>query len=92
MSKDYEELLEENKRKQEEAYQLRDFILEINREMGVEVGQPNSTVLFHALSVMSKALDDLITECLEDGGPDHRSIAKYRGYLPPYCKNAYIKK
>lgn len=92
MSKDYDELLEENKRNQEEDYQLRDFILEINREMGVEVGQPNSTVLFHALKVMSKALDEVITECLENGGIDHKAVAKYRGYLPPYCKNAYIKK
>lgn len=71
---------------------LRDFVLEINREMGIEVGQPNSTILFHALKVMSKALDELVTECQNDEGPSKQAVAKARGYLPPYCENAYVKK
>ena len=69
--------------------QLRDFILEINREMGIEEGLPNSKILFYALKVSTKALDDLVTECLKEGGADKRAIAKARGYLPAYCKNTY---
>lgn len=75
-----------------EDFQLRDFILEINREMGIEEGQPNSTILFYSLKAMSKALDELVTECLKEDGPNKQAIAKARGYLPAYCENSYGKK
>ena len=75
-----------------ENLQLRDFVLEINREMGIEEGKPNHKILFYALKVMSKALDELVTESLKEGGADKRAIAKARGYLPPYCDNTYAKK
>ena len=75
-----------------ENLQLRDFVLEVNREMGIEEGQPNDKILFYALKVMSKALDELVTESLKEGGADKRAIAKARGYLPAYCENTYVKK
>jgi len=87
-----EERLEYKKKVEEEMFQLRDFVLEINREMKVEVGESNDKILFFALKVMSKSLDELVTECLKEGGPDRRAIAKARGYLPPYCENAYQKR
>jgi len=75
-----------------ENLQLRDFVLEINREMGIEEGQPNHRILFYALKVMSKALDELVTESLKEGGANKQAIAKARGYLPAYCENTYAKK
>ena len=75
-----------------ENLQLRDFVLEVNREMGIEVGTPNTKILFYALKVMTKSLDELVTECLKEGGADKRAIAKARGYLPVYCENTYVKK
>ena len=75
-----------------ENLQLRDFVLEVNREMGIEVGTPNTKILFYALKVMTKSLDELVTECLKEDGPNKGAIAKARGYLPAYCKNTYVKK
>lgn len=44
---------------------------------------------------LSEAFDEFVSECLDEDGkpqqPDHRALAKARGYLPPYCKNAYEK-
>ena len=79
-------------RDRDENLQLRDFVIEINREMGIEVGESNDKILFYALKVMSKALDELVTESLKEGGADKRAIAKARGYLPPYCENTYGQK
>ena len=48
-----------------------------------------------SLKVMSEQLDKLIGACLDENGkakaPSSREIAQARGYLPPYCKNAFKK-
>ena len=52
-------------------------------------------VLETALKKLSLAFDEFISECLDGAkqkAPDYRAIMKARGYLPPYCKNAYAKK
>jgi hypothetical protein len=52
-------------------------------------------VLETALSVLTKALDELVGECLDaDGKPKvpHRgSLMKARARLTPSCKNAIVK-
>ncbi len=57
---------------------------------------PCDNITLIALKVVSTKLDELITLCLKEDGntqaPDRRKLAEMRGYLPPYCKNAYNKK
>lgn len=49
-----------------------------------------------ALKVMTRALDELVGECLgEDGkpkAPSMRALMKARGYLTPSCANAFPAK
>ena len=49
-----------------------------------------------AIRKLSEAFDNFIGSCLTDDEkpkmPDHRSLIKARGYLPPYCKHALSKK
>lgn len=55
--------------------------------------QTEIKILEIALNKMSLALDNVISECLDERGkpktPDHRVIMKTRGLLPPYCTNSF---
>lgn len=55
----------------------------------------DTVILDAALRGMSQALDDLVSACLTENGqiqaPSSKAIAKARGYLPPYCDNAFPK-
>ena len=58
--------------------------------------ESGNAILKLALIKLSEAFDELVSECLDEDGkpqqPDHRALAKARGYLPPFCKNAYENK
>lgn len=49
-------------------------------------------LLILSLAVMTKALDDLISDCRKEGGPQPGDIAKARGYLPKGHDNTYPTK
>jgi hypothetical protein len=56
----------------------------------------DTKVLELALQAISKALDALCAECLDESGkpkaPSRQSIMKARAMLPPYCDQALSKK
>lgn len=48
-----------------------------------------------ALRKLSEAFDAFVSACIDESGkpkaPTQQALAKAKGYLPPYCKNAYSK-
>lgn len=48
-----------------------------------------------ALRKLSEAFDRFVGACMDANGkpkaPSPQELAKARGYLPPYCANAYKK-
>ena len=51
--------------------------------------KPQSEVDRLAIKALTEQLDNLISACLEDGGPSKQAIARARGYLPLGYKNSY---
>jgi hypothetical protein len=45
---------------------------------------------------MSTAFDNFVSACLDEKGkpkaPDYKSLMRAKGYLPPYCVNAFTSK
>ena len=56
----------------------------------------DTKVLELALLKISEAFDEFVGACTDDRGqpkqPDINHLMKAKGYLPPYCKNAFSKK
>lgn len=54
---------------------------------------PDTKVLEATIRVLSRALDDLIGECMDDKGkpcaPDRAALMRARALLPGYCRHAF---
>jgi len=64
-------------------------------DLGAQMSNGDPLILELALRKLSKAFDEFISECTENGKPKQPSmqaLMKAKGYLPQYCENAFRKK
>jgi len=66
------------------------------RDWFSELGKSMAEVEELALRKLSEAFDRFVGACMDESGkskaPSVQELAKARGYLPPYCQNAYKKR